>query len=94
MPWIPKKKILPKHKKNIEKAGKLVQVTKDRGKKKQMKVKGPAFEIQEYTFDNIPEGDAYKYKSKDELIDKYKGIGEKYSKETLKLYDEVRKLLS
>ena len=55
-----------------------------------MKVKGPAFEIQEYTFDNIPEGTADKYKSKGALIDKYQGVGEKYSKETLKLYDEVR----
>ena len=59
-----------------------------------MKVKGPAFEIQEYTFDNIPEGAADKYKSKTKLMDKYKGVGENFSKEKLKLYDEVRKLSS
>ena len=47
MPWILKKKILLEHQKikNIEKAGQLIQFTKDKGKKKQMKVKGPTFEI-------------------------------------------------
>ena len=59
-----------------------------------MKVKGTTYEIQEYTFDNIPEGTADKYKSKIELMDKYKCVGEKASKEALELYNEVRKLSS
>ena len=59
-----------------------------------MKVKGPAFEIQEYTFDTIPKGNANKYKSKTELLDRYKDVGEKNFGEKLKLYDEVRKLSS
>ena len=40
-----------------------------------MKVKGLAFEIQEYTFDKIPKGAIYRYKSKTELLDKYKDVG-------------------
>ena len=80
-------------KKNIEKAGQLVPATKAKGRKKHVKVKGPAFEIQEYAFDNIPEGTADKYNYNTELMDKYKGVGES-SKETLKLYDEVRKVFS
>ena len=49
-------------KKNIEKARQLVLVTKYKGRNKHVKVKGPAFEIQEYTFDNVLEGTADKYK--------------------------------
>ena len=56
-----------------------------------MKVKGLAFEIQEYTFDNVVEGTAYKYKSITEFLDKYKDVGEKTFDENMKLYDEVRK---
>ena len=52
-------------KQNIEKGGKqIVQGTKSKGKKKQMKRKGLAFEIQEYTSDKIPKGATNKYKSK------------------------------
>ena len=40
-----------------------------------MKVKGPTFEIQEYTFDKILEGAIDRYKSKTELLEKYKGLG-------------------
>ena len=58
-----------------------------------MKVKRPAFENQEYTFDNIPKGMTDKYKSKTELLNKYKDVGEKTFDEKLKLYDEVRKFL-
>ena len=59
-----------------------------------MKVKGPSFKIHEYTFDKIDEGATDKYKFKTELLDKYKGVEEKYSNESLKLYVEVRKLSS
>ena len=58
-----------------------------------MKIKGPAFEIQEYTFDKIPEGVRDKYKSKTELLDRYKDVCEKTFNEKLKMYDEVRKLV-
>ena len=75
---------------------KVVHVPKDRikGKNKYMKIKGPSFQIQEYPFDKIPEGATYRYKSKTELLNKYKYMGWKYFDETLKLYDEVRKLSS
>ena len=54
----------------------LVQVAKAKGKSKTMKVKGPTFEVQEYTFDSVPEGTMNKYKSKTELLDSYKDVGE------------------
>ena len=59
----------------LKKSRQLVHATKDKGKKKQMKVKGPTFEIQEYTFDKILEGAIDRYKSKTELLEKYKGLG-------------------
>ena len=40
-----------------------------------MKVKGPTFEIQEYISDKILEGATDRYKSKTELLEKYKGLG-------------------
>ena len=83
------------NKQKIDKAGQqLVQGTKAKGKKKQMKIKGPTFEIQEYTFDKILEGATDKYKSKTELLERYKDMGEKTFDEKMKLYDEVRKLSS
>ena len=72
----------------------LVKVTKAKGKNKQMKIKGPTFEIQEYTLDKIPEGATDKYKYNTELLDIYKDVGGKNFNEKLKLYDEVRKLSS
>ena len=56
-----------------------------------MKVKGPTFEVWEYTFDSVPEGAINKYKSKIELLDNYKDGGENSFDGKLKLYDEVRK---
>ena len=56
-----------------------------------MKVKGPGFEIQEYTFDNVPKGTTDKYTSRIEVLDKYKDVGENTFHENMKLYDEVRK---
>ena len=61
---------------------------------KQMKVKGTAFEIQEYTFENFPKEATDRYKSNTELLDKYKGVREKAYDETMKLYAEVKKLSS
>ena len=37
-------------KQKLDDVGKLVQVAGGKGKKKQLKVKGPAFEVQEYEF--------------------------------------------
>ena len=81
-------------KKNIEKAWQLVPIKKAKGRNKYVKVKGPAFEIQEYTFDNIPVGTVDKYKSKTELLNRYKDVCEKTFDEKMKLYDEVSKLSS
>ena len=64
-------------KRKVEKAAKRVQVTNGKSKKKQMKVKGPTFEIQEYTFDKIPEGATDRYKSETKLLEKYKDVGKK-----------------
>ena len=42
------------------------------GNKKQMKVKGPAFEIKEYSFSEAPKGTKDKFKTRFELFDKYR----------------------
>ena len=57
-----------------------------------MKVKGLTFEVEEYTFNSVPKEAVSKYKSKAELLDNYKDVGEKYFDEKLKLCDKVRKL--
>ena len=74
-------------KQNIKKPGKHVQVAKTKERKKLVKVKGPKFEIQEHTFDNIPKGTTDKYKSKTGFLNNYKDVGEKTFDEKLKLYD-------
>ena len=89
------RKTLPEHPRNkkIENLGKFVQAAKAKGRKKPVKFKGPTFEIQEYTFDNIPVGIADKYKSKTELLNKYKDVGEKSFDEKMKLYDGSEKIV-
>ena len=71
-----------KGKKN-ELEGELVEAE---SKKKKEKVKGPAFEIQEYDFSERQERPNNKFKSRNDLYDNYRK--EKYvsSKEYLKLY--------
>ena len=59
-----------------------------------MDIKVPTFEIQKYTFDKIPEGATYRYKSKTKLLHRYKDVGEIFFDENLKLYDELRKFPS
>ena len=81
----------PKKQKIEKERQQLVQVTKPKWKNKETKIKGPSFEIHEYTFDKVSEGATYKYKSKTELLDRYKDVGEQTFNEKLKLYDEVRK---
>ena len=58
-------------KQKVEMEGEMVKVTKTKGKKKQMKVKGPSFEIKEYVFSKTPKEYTTQFKSKAELFDKY-----------------------
>ena len=58
-----------------------------------MKISGPPFEVKNYTFaDSTPVDSSSQSKNKAELVDKYKGIKDITSQETLKLYYEVRNI--
>ena len=57
-------------KQKLDDAGQLVQGASEKGKKKQVKVKGPTFEVQEYDFSQTPEGSTNKYRSKTKIMDK------------------------
>ena len=48
-----------------------------KGKNKIVKVRGPSFAIQEYTFSGVPKEAARKYKSKTELLEKYREAGKR-----------------
>ena len=48
-----------------------------KGKNKIMKVRGPSFVIQEYTFNGVPKEAAGKYKSKTEMLEKYREAGKR-----------------
>ena len=69
-------------------------MTKDKDKKKHMNVKGPTFEIKEYSFSKTPKESADQFKTRAELFDKYKDDKETSMDESLKLYAEVRKISS
>ena len=56
----------------IEAEGESVEVVKIESNKKQLKIKGPAFEVQEYKFLEVPETSTDKFKSIVDLYDKYK----------------------
>ena len=59
--------------------------------KRKMTIPGPPFEVKEYTFVDItPIDSSSQSNNKAELVDKYKGIKDITSQETLKLYFEVR----
>ena len=73
----------------IEVEGELVEVPNTEGKKKQMKVKGPAFEVKEYDFFETNEGSTDQFKTRDELFDKYKDSRDTSLDESLKLYTNV-----
>ena len=79
-------------KQKLDDARKLVHVAGGKGKKKQLKVKGPAFEVQEYEFSQTPKGSTNIYKSKTELLDKYKENKDITTNESLKFSAEVRKV--
>ena len=55
--------------KNIESDGELVEIE---GKKKKENVKGPTFEIKEYEFSEVQEASSGKFKSRNDIYDKYK----------------------
>ena len=59
------------------------------GKKKQKKLKGPALEVKEYAFFETPKGSTNKFKSRDELFDKYKDNRATSLDESLNLYVDV-----
>ena len=78
----------------IEVEGELVEVVKTESKKKQGKVKGPSFEVQQYKFSEVPKASSDKFKSIFELYDKYKDDRETSLKESTKLHLDVRKISS
>ena len=56
----------------IEAKGVLVEVVKIESKKKQVKIKGPTFEVKQYKLSEVPETSTDKFKSRFDLYDKYK----------------------
>ena len=79
----------PKRQK-VEIEGKLVlDIDVDKGNRK-MAISSPPFEVKEYTFaKSTPVDSSSQSKNKAKLMDKYKGIKDITSQETLKLYYEV-----
>ena len=75
-----------------EESYELMQSAKAKGKEKIVKVKGPSFAIQEYTFNSVPKESASKYKYKAELLGKYREAGKTSFEERSKLCEEVDKL--
>ena len=57
-----------------------------------MKVKGPAFELKEYSFVETPIDSTSQFKTRSELFDKYKDDKEVDLDESLKLYVELKKI--
>ena len=95
MQWKQKKKeVQIKLKKNIGDEGEFDEVVKTEIKNKQVKIKGPSFEMQQYEFSEVPETSTDKFKSRDDLYDKYKNDRETSLDESLKLYVYVMKISS
>ena len=87
--------------KKVEEEGQMVQVTETKGRKKQMKFKGPAleikgpiFEIKEYAFSETPKDSTSQFKTRVELFDKYREDKEVSTNESLELYGDVKKISS
>ena len=58
-----------------------------------MTISGPPYEVKKYTVEETTHVDSSSQsKNKVELVDKYKGIKDITSQETMKLYSEVRKI--
>ena len=64
----------------------MVKVKYTEGKKKQIKVKGPSFEIKEYYFLEIPKESTTQFKTGEELFHKYIDDKEISMDESMKLY--------
>ena len=71
---------------NIEAEGELVEVFKSKSKKGKVKVKGLAFEVNEYAFSEVPEASTDKFKSIADLYDKNNDDKVISLNESLKLY--------
>ena len=80
-------------KKKLEERGKLVHVAGGKGKMKQVKVKGPTFKVKEYAFPQTPKGSKDRYRSKIELLEKYKEGKDITMNECLKLYEDSEEIL-
>ena len=78
-------------KQKLDEVENLVQKDRGKGKKKQVKVKGPTFEVQEQDFTQTPKVSTNGYKSKSKLFIKYKETKDITMAESLKLFVEVRK---
>ena len=50
----------------------MVEVVEAEIKKKKEKIRGSSFEVQEYEFSEVQEASSDKFKSKDDLYDRYK----------------------
>ena len=61
---------------------------------KKVKVKVKTFEVKEYTFLETHKGFTNKFKMRDELYDRYKHNKETSLGESLKLFDDVKKISS
>ena len=72
----------------------MVEFTKAEGKKKKMKVKFPIFEVKEYAFSETLEGSNDQFNTRAELFDKYRDNKDTSLDESLKLYENVRKISS
>ena len=69
----------------MEEPDEIVPSATVKGKNKIMKFRGPSFVIQEYTFSGVPKEAARKYKSKIELLEKYREDSKRAFKERSKL---------
>ena len=68
-----------------------MEVVKTETQKKQVKIKGPVFEMKQYEFSKVPRTSTNRFKSRAKLYDKYKNDRETSLHESLKLYEDVRK---
>ena len=79
-------------KQKIEETRQIIQVEYVEGKKKHMKVKGPSFEVNEYAFFETPKDSTSQFKTRVELLDKYRDDKEVATNEYLNLYADVGKI--
>ena len=56
-------------KQKVEQEGQMGKVTEEKGKNKQVKFKGPTFEIKEYAFSDTPKYSTSQFKNRPEFFD-------------------------